>query len=281
MRASAPPSQPPGETDINALLSDRHALITGAGSGIGAAVALALARQGCRLTLAGRTRPTLQAQADRLRHEVPDLKYGLAVMDVAQADEVRTAVQESIAQLGAVHILVNNAGQAQSQPFLRTDAQLWQHMLDVNLSGTFHVTHAVLPSMLQAAAQGTPGRLINIASTAGLVGYAYVSAYTAAKHGVVGLTKSLALELAKKNITVNALCPGYTDTGIVAQALHNIMDKTGQSEAQAMQALTQRNPQQRLVQPAEVAQSVVWLCAPGSESINGQAIAIDGGEHAA
>lgn len=265
------------------MLQDRHALITGAGSGIGAAVALALARQGCRLTLAGRSHDKLQHQAEALRSQVPEVAVVLAPMDITDPHAAQAAVQQALAQLGPVNILVNNAGQAQSQPFVRTDAALWQQMLDVNLSGTFHVTQAVLPGMLDAASESggsTPGRIVNIASTAGLMGYAYVSAYVAAKHGVVGLTKALALELARKNITVNALCPGYTETEIVQDAVRNIVAKTGQSEEQARQALAARNPQQRLVQPAEVAQSVVWLCAPGSASINGQAIAIDGGEQA-
>ena len=265
------------------MLNPRHALITGAGSGIGAAVALALAQQGCRLTLAGRSQDKLQQQAEHLRAQVPDAAIVLAPMDITDPHAVQAAVQQAQARLGPVNILVNNAGQAQSQPFVRTDAALWQQMLDVNLSGTFHVTQAVLPGMLEAASDsggGTPGRIVNIASTAGLMGYAYVSAYVAAKHGVVGLTKALGLEMARKNITVNALCPGYTETEIVQDAVRNIVAKTGQSEDQARQALAARNPQQRLVQPAEVAQSVVWLCAPGSGSINGQAIAIDGGEQA-
>ena len=264
-------------------MQDRHALVTGAGSGIGAAVALALAQQGCRLTLAGRSHDKLQQQAEALRTQVPDLAVVLAPMDISDPLAVQAAVQQAQSQLGPVNILVNNAGQAQSQPFLRTDAALWQQMLDVNLSGTFHVTQAVLPGMLDAASEnggGTPGRIINIASTAGLMAYAYVSAYVAAKHGVVGLTKALALELARKNITVNALCPGYTETDIVQEAVRNIVAKTSQSEDQARQALATRNPQQRLVQPSEVAHSVVWLCAPGSAAINGQAIAIDGGEQA-
>jgi NAD(P)-dependent dehydrogenase (short-subunit alcohol dehydrogenase family) len=222
----------------------------------------------------------LQHQAEALRAQVAHAAIVLAPLDITDPNAVQAAVQQAQGQLGPVNILVNNAGQAQSQPFVRTDAALWQQMLDVNLSGTFHVTQAVLPGMLDAAASGTPGRIVNIASTAGLMGYAYVSAYVAAKHGVVGLTKALALEMARKNITVNALCPGYTETEIVQEAVRNIVAKTGQSDAQARQALAARNPQQRLVQPSEVAQSVVWLCAPGSDAINGQAIAIDGGEQA-
>jgi NAD(P)-dependent dehydrogenase (short-subunit alcohol dehydrogenase family) len=259
----------------------RHALVTGAGSGIGAAIALALARQGCRLSLAGRNPERLHAQAELIRQQVADAAITLVTMDVADPISVEAGVAQAQAQLGPVHVLVNNAGQAESQPFLRTDPDLWQRTLAVNLTGTYLVTQAALPAMLEAAANGMPGRIVNVASTAGLVGYAYVSAYVAAKHGVVGLTKALALELARKNITVNAVCPGYTQTEIVEQAVRTIVDKTGQSPAQARQSLSQSNPMQRLVQASEVAQSVAWLCEPGSGAINGQAIAIDGGEVAA
>lgn len=262
-------------------MQGRHALITGAGAGIGAAIALALAQAGCRLTLCGRSQGTLQAQAEALHGQVPGLAVLIAPMDVGDEHAVQAAVQQAQARFGPVNILVNNAGQAHSQPFAKTDAALWQQMLNVNLTGTYHCIQAVLPGMLEAASEhggGTPGRIVNIASTAGLKGYAYVSAYVAAKHGVVGLTKALALELARKGVTVNAICPGYTETDIVREAVHNIVSKTGKSEPEARQALAASNPQRRLVQPHEVAQSVLWLCAAGSDAINGQAMAIDGGE---
>jgi NAD(P)-dependent dehydrogenase (short-subunit alcohol dehydrogenase family) len=259
-------------------MQDRHALITGAGAGIGAAIALQLARAGCRLTLCGRSQERLQLQAESLRGQVPDLSVLIAPMDVSEMASVQAAVQQAQDRWGAVNILVNNAGQAHSQPFAKTDATLWHQMISVNLTGTYHCIQAVLPGMLDAAKAGTPGRIVNIASTAGLKGYPYVSAYVAAKHGVVGLTKALALELARKGVTVNAVCPGYTETDIVREAVQNMVKKTGKSETQARLALVAHNPQQRLVQAHEVAHSVLCLCAAGSDAINGQAIAIDGGE---
>ena len=195
-------------------------------------------------------------------------------LDVADEASVHAAMQAAVAALGPIAILVNNAGQAQPAPFARTTKQHWQQMLDVNLTGAFLCTQAALPHMLE---QGW-GRVINIASTAGLKGYKYVSAYVAAKHGLVGLTRALALELATKNITVNAVCPGYTETDIVAGAISNIMQKTGRSEEQARAELAAGNPQQKLVQPEEVANAVVWLCHPASSAMNGQSIAVAGGE---
>ena len=195
-------------------------------------------------------------------------------MDVTDRASVDAALALARQRFGAFEILVNNAGQAASAPFLKTDAALLQDMLAVNLGGVFNCTQAVLPDMLAA----NWGRIINVASTAGLRGYAYVSAYSAAKHGVIGLTRSLALEVALKGITVNAVCPGYTETDIVKDAIANIMAKTGRSEAQARAELAKSNPQGRLVQSEEVANAVLWLAGEGTSSITGQAIAVAGGE---
>jgi NAD(P)-dependent dehydrogenase (short-subunit alcohol dehydrogenase family) len=184
------------------------------------------------------------------------------------------SVQAAFARAGAVDILVNNAGQAASAPFGRTDAALWQRMLDVNLTGAYHCIQAALPAMLDAGW----GRVVNVASTAGLTGYRYVAAYCAAKHGLVGLTRALALEVANKGVTVNAVCPGFTDTDIVADAVANIVRKTARTAEQARAELAAANPQGRLVQPDEVAHAVAWLCMPGAAAMNGQAIAVAGGE---
>jgi NAD(P)-dependent dehydrogenase (short-subunit alcohol dehydrogenase family) len=173
-----------------------------------------------------------------------------------------------------VQILINNAGQAASAPLIKTDEALWNRMLAVNLTGTYLCTRAVLPDMLQASS----GRIVNIASTAGLRGYAYVTAYTASKHGVVGLTRALALEVAANGITVNAICPGYTDTDIVRNAVKTIVNQTGRSAEQARALLARTNPQHRLIQPQEVAQAAVWLCREDSASITGQCLTIAGGE---
>ncbi len=250
-------------------LQGRHALVTGAGRGIGAAIAQALAQAGARLTLLGRQRAALEAQAAKLPAQTH-----LETCDITDPAQVERAFQGALAALGPVTILVNNAGQVESQPFGQTPLALWQRMLEVNLTGAFLCTQAALPGMLEVGW----GRIVNVASTAGLRGYPYVSAYCAAKHGLVGLTRALALELARKNITVNAVCPGYTQTELLEASLAQIAQKTGRSQAEARTLLTQANPQGRLVEPAEVAQAVLWLCLPGSAALTGQAIAIAGGE---
>jgi 3-hydroxybutyrate dehydrogenase len=255
-------------------LSGKHALVTGAGRGIGLACARALLERGARVTLAGRDGATLAAAAAELAELAPLGEVACERLDITDEDAVKAAFGRAAARFGRIDILVNNAGQAGSAPFGKTDAALWQQMLAVNLTGAFHCTQAALPGMLEAGW----GRVVNVASTAGLVGYRYVSAYVAAKHGLVGLTRALALEVAARGVTVNAVCPGYTDTDIVQRALANISCKTGRSEAEALAELAAGNPQKRLVQSAEVAAAVAWLCLPESAAMNGQSIAVAGGE---
>lgn len=256
-------------------LQGQHAVITGAGRGIGAAIARTLAAAGARLTLIGRSMPPLTALAAELPHAA---EHHTVAVDVTDHAGLASAFRLAAERLGPITILVNNAGQAESCSIDETSPALWQRMIAVNLTGSFNAIQAALDSMRQAAQANHFARIINIASTAGLQGYPQVSAYTAAKHGVIGLTRSLALELAKHHITVNAICPGYTETDIVAQAIDTLQSKTGKSAEEARAMLAKRNPQQRLVQPQEVATAVLWLCNPASGSINGQTIVIDGGE---
>lgn len=249
----------------------RHAVITGAARGIGAAIAQRLAGEGFVLTLLGRNLAALQALAAQLPASARALPLAC---DITSADSVTQAFTAARAAAGPVSVLVNNAGQAESAPFHRMDAAHWQRMLDVNLTGTFTCTQAALPDLLAAGA----GRIVNVASTAGLRGYAYVAAYAAAKHGVIGMTRSLALELAAKGITVNAVCPGYTDTDIVRDSVARIVEKTGRSEDEARAEFVRGNPQGRLVTPAEVADAVAWLCSAGAGAVTGQSISVSGGE---
>jgi NAD(P)-dependent dehydrogenase (short-subunit alcohol dehydrogenase family) len=256
-------------------LAGKHALVTGGAQGIGLAIAKGLLEQGASVTIASRSEARLQAAVVALQSAVQaGARLAYVVLDVCDAASVLLAVATAKQASGSIDILVNNAGQAAAAPFLKTDAELWQRMLDVNLNGSFHCAQAVLPAMLQAGW----GRIVNVVSTAGLKGYAYVTAYCAAKHGVLGMTRALALEVATKGVTVNAVCPGYTETDLLQQALQNIVTKTGRSEQQAKSELAAANPQQRLVQPDEVANAVLWLCLPQSAAMNGQAIAVAGGE---
>ncbi len=252
-------------------LKNQHALVTGGGRGIGAAIAEKLARAGMRLTIVGRDEKTLQSQAAQLR-EITTVHTHTC--DVTKPDSIALAFASASQTLGPISVLVNNAGQAESQAFIKTDLALWQKMLDVNLTSAFLCSQTVLPEMLETGW----GRIVNVASTAGLVGYAYIAAYVAAKHGMVGLTKALAMELIQKNITVNAVCPGYTETDIVQAAIATIVEKTGRSQTEARHEIIKHNPQRRIVQPEEVAETVLWLCQPNSGSVTGQAIAIAGGE---
>jgi NAD(P)-dependent dehydrogenase (short-subunit alcohol dehydrogenase family) len=254
-------------------LAGRHAIVTGAGRGIGAAIADRLAALGAGITVVGRTAKTLESACAALEaaHGVPT---SIAIADVTDEAAVGSAVAAASRALGAPAILVNNAGAAESAPFKRTDPALWRRMIDVNLTGVYLCTHAVLPLMIEAGY----GRIVSVASTAGLTGYRYVTAYCAAKHGVVGLTRALALECAKTGVTINAVCPSYVEGEMIDAAIDNIVAKTGCTREAAYAQLAAGNPQGRLVKPAEVASAVAWLVMPEQASMTGQAIAIAGGE---
>jgi NAD(P)-dependent dehydrogenase (short-subunit alcohol dehydrogenase family) len=221
------------------------------------------------VTVLSRTQAEIDAVAMRLGSAAQALEA-----DVTEAEETRRAFEQAAKSFGPVDILVNNAGQARSGLLHKAPDELWHQMLAVNLTGTYHGIRAALPQML---ARGF-GRIVNIASTSGLRGYPYVAAYCAAKHGVIGLTRALALEVAQRHVTVNAVCPGFTETGLVDEAIANIRKVTGRSAAAARETLTRTNPQGRLIAPAEVAHAVAWLCLPGSESVTGQSLAVAGGE---
>jgi NAD(P)-dependent dehydrogenase (short-subunit alcohol dehydrogenase family) len=255
------------------LLAGKHAIVTGGGRGIGAAIGRELAGMGARLTLIGRDEVRLNRTAEDIAKGV-----GTAVAaytcDVTQAESVSDVFDRAIHNAGDAYILVNNAGQAEGASFAETTPALWDRLIAVNLTGTYLCTHRVLPSMLS---NGT-GRIINIASTAGLKGYARVTAYCAAKHGVIGFTRALAAEVARTGVTVNAVCPSYVDTEMTDRTVAAIAQRTQTSADDARKRLERTIPTGRLITPEEVAAAVAWLCTPAAASVTAQAIAVDGGE---
>lgn len=261
------------QTHAPDYLRGRHAVVTGGGRGIGAAIATELARLGANLTLLGRSARTLDAHAAVLRGG-RNVRIETVVCDVADAATVERAFGMARDTLGDPYILVNNAGQAESARAADTTRDLWDRMLAVNLTAVFLCTQRVLPWMLAAKA----GRIVNIASTAGMKGYSRAAAYSAAKHGVVGLTRSLAMETVKHGITVNAVCPGYTETDMSEAAIHNVMSGLGKSESDAREMIARTIPRGTLIRPEEVANAVGWLCSPAASAITGQSIVVAGGE---
>jgi NAD(P)-dependent dehydrogenase (short-subunit alcohol dehydrogenase family) len=254
-------------------LAGRHAVVTGGGRGIGAAIAAALAADGAAVTLMGRTRADLEQRAGQLRQAGG--RAAAVVVDVADPAAIGAAFAAAVGHLGPIHILVNNAGQAAAGAVEDIALDDWDHLLRVNLTAPLLCIQQVLPAMIAAGW----GRIVNIASTAGLTGYARVAAYGATKHGLVGLTRAVAAETARTGVTVNAVCPGYTaDTDMVRTAIANVSRATGRSADEARAVLARRSPRGDLVTPAEVAATVAWLCSPGASAITGQALAVAAGE---
>jgi 3-hydroxybutyrate dehydrogenase len=251
------------------MLKDKIALITGGGRGIGRAIALAFAREGARTVVSARTEDQIESVSKEIGNNA--LAIVCDVSDPASVKQMFSTAKESLGR--GPDILVNNAGIAESAPLVHTDDELWHRHIAINLSGSFYCTRAALPSMIK----GKWGRIINIASIAGKTGAPYISAYSASKHGLIGLTRSVALEVATLGITVNAICPGYVDTQMTTRAIENITKKTQRSSEEALEILEKTNPQNRLITPEEVAAVAMLLASEEGQGINGQAINVDGG----
>jgi len=250
------------------MIAGRHALVTGGGSGVGRAIALAFARAGVAVTICGRRK---EALAEVAREN--DRIVGIAA-DVTDETAMAALYERAEAARGPIDIVVANAGMAGSAPAAKTTLADWQKTLDVNLTGSFLTAKPALEEMAKRKA----GRIVFIASTAGLKGYAYVAPYVAAKHGVVGLMRALAAEMAKTGVTVNAVCPGFVETDMLEESVARIVEKTGRAPEEARASLARTNPQGRLIQPEEVAETVLWLCSEAAGSVTGQTISVSGGE---
>jgi 3-hydroxybutyrate dehydrogenase len=250
------------------MLTGKSALITGGGRGIGRAIALRFAHNGARVALAARTREQVEQVANEIGNDAVAL-----VCDVSDPESVSRMFTEMRERFGEADILVNNAGIAESATLVTTSDELWRRHIEINLSGTFYCTRAALPAMLK----NNWGRVINIASIAGKTGAPYIAAYSASKHGVLGLTRSIALEVATNGITVNAICPGYVDTEMVSRGVEKITTRTGRTAEEALDSLKQMSPQKRLVTPEEVAAVALLLASDEGRGINGQGINVDGG----
>ena len=254
-------------------LAGRHAVVTGGGRGLGATIADALAALGANVTILGRDAQILEAHLAALRRR--STRAEAIRCDIADPAQISRAFADAVARLGPVEILVNNAGKGDARPFGDVTLDTWNAMLAVNLTGAFLCTQQVLPSMIGAGY----GRIVNVASTAGLKGYTLTAPYCASKHGLVGLTRALAVETAKSGVTVNAVCPGYVDdTDMLRAAVGNVMRTKGENEADARKRLARASPRGWLITREEVADAVAWLCSPGASAITGQALAVAAGE---
>ena len=245
-----------------------HLFVTGAGTGVGQAIALRFARDSYRVSVVGRTSSSLQETVQMIAASGGTSQE--FVCDVASRREVERAVEAAERELGPIDVLVNNAGVAESVPFVSMDDEVWERTLGINLNGTYHCMRAIAPGMFSRR----NGRIINIASSAGKVGYPYTAAYVASKHGVLGLTRSVAMEAASRGVTVNAICPGWIASDMTARSVARIVERTGKTGDEARQLLEAMNPQRRLIQPEEVAEVAAFLASADGAGTNGEAIDI-------